>query len=110
MAGAAQGDALYRPPPDRPAPVEQGRGCGGAVRRDPFGRPFLAGPRSRARLREAGKAAAPLRPGQCRRRAADGRLSGLRPDRKSVVEGKRVSVRVELGGRRIIKKNKKRTE
>src|SRR3546814_16624896 len=27
-------------------------------------------------------------------------------DRKSVVEGKRVSVRVDLGGRRIIKKNK----
>src|SRR3546814_12059156 len=28
------------------------------------------------------------------------------PDRKSVVSGKRVSVRVDLGGRRIIKKNK----
>src|SRR3546814_20886732 len=28
----------------------------------------------------------------------------LRPDRKSVVEGKSVSVRVDLGGRRIIKK------
>src|SRR3546814_12948509 len=28
-------------------------------------------------------------------------------DRKSVVEGKRVSVRVELGGRRIIKKKKR---
>src|SRR3546814_6068179 len=28
------------------------------------------------------------------------------PDRKSVVEGKSVSVRVELGGRRIIKKKK----
>src|SRR3546814_12017984 len=28
-------------------------------------------------------------------------------DRKSVVEGKRVSVRVDLGGRRIIKKKKK---
>src|SRR3546814_13633535 len=27
-------------------------------------------------------------------------------DRKSVVEGKRVSVRVDLGGRRIINKNK----
>src|SRR3546814_14273018 len=33
--------------------------------------------------------------------AADGSMSG---DRKSVVEGKRVSVRVALGGRRIIKK------
>src|SRR3546814_15863004 len=31
-------------------------------------------------------------------------LAGL--DRKSVVEGKRVSVRVDLGGRRIIKKKK----
>src|SRR3546814_20305004 len=29
-------------------------------------------------------------------------------DRKSVVEGKRVSVRVVLGGSRIIKKNKRR--
>src|SRR3546814_14340056 len=30
----------------------------------------------------------------------------LDPDRKSVVEGKSVSVRVDLGGRRIIKKKK----
>src|SRR3546814_18877323 len=30
----------------------------------------------------------------------------LRPDRKSVVSGKSVSVRVDLGGRRIIKKKK----
>src|SRR3546814_14439636 len=30
------------------------------------------------------------------------------PDRKSVVEGKSVSVRVDLGGRRSIKKKKKR--
>src|SRR3546814_12203121 len=30
-----------------------------------------------------------------------------RPDRKSVVEGKSVSVRVDLGGRRIIKKKKR---
>src|SRR3546814_18067376 len=30
-------------------------------------------------------------------------------DRKSVVEGKRVSVRVDLGGRRIIKKTRERT-
>src|SRR3546814_13197419 len=33
------------------------------------------------------------------------RLEGR--DRKSVVKGKRVSVRVDLGGRRIIKKKKK---
>src|SRR3546814_11785666 len=31
-----------------------------------------------------------------------------RPDRKSVVSGKSVSVRVDLGGRRIIKKKKTR--
>src|SRR3546814_17768147 len=31
-------------------------------------------------------------------------------DRKSVVEGKSVSVRVDLGGRRIIKKKKKKIE
>src|SRR3546814_19821109 len=30
-------------------------------------------------------------------------------DRKSVVEGKSVSVRVDLGGRRYLKKNKKQT-
>src|SRR3546814_18766034 len=35
------------------------------------------------------------------------RLTNPAPDRKSVVEGKRVSVRVALGGRRIIKKKKK---
>src|SRR3546814_13129405 len=32
------------------------------------------------------------------------------PDRKSVVEGKSVSVRVDLGGRRIIKKKKKKRQ
>src|SRR3546814_13258432 len=31
------------------------------------------------------------------------------PDRKSVVQGKSVSVRVDLGGRRFIKKTKKKT-
>src|SRR3546814_18287749 len=37
-----------------------------------------------------------------------GKASGeLDPDRKSVGEGKSVSVRVDLGGRRIIKKKKK---
>src|SRR3546814_20777795 len=33
-----------------------------------------------------------------------------RADRKSVVEGKRVSVRVDLGGRRVSKKKKKETK
>src|SRR3546814_19850387 len=35
------------------------------------------------------------------------RAPSPRPDRKSVVEGKSVSVRVDLGGRRIIKKKNK---
>src|SRR3546814_11107111 len=35
------------------------------------------------------------------------RLQGRRADRKSVVSGKSVSVRVDIGGRSIIKKNKK---
>src|SRR3546814_13252591 len=33
-------------------------------------------------------------------------IRGVRPDRKSVVSGKSVSVRVDLGGSRIIKKTK----
>src|SRR3546814_20794859 len=36
-------------------------------------------------------------------------ISETPPDRKSVVQGKSVSVRVELGGRRIIKKKKRQT-
>src|SRR3546814_13707345 len=35
-----------------------------------------------------------------------GEVAGGSTDRKSAVEGKRVSVRVDLGGRRIIKKKK----
>src|SRR3546814_5306548 len=38
---------------------------------------------------------------------SDARLSSW-PDRKSVVEGKSVSVRVDIGGRRIIKKKTKK--
>src|SRR3546814_17053274 len=41
---------------------------------------------------------------QCHRQAFDNQLSFR--DRKSVVEGKSVSVRVDLGGCRIIKKKK----
>src|SRR3546814_21148740 len=37
-------------------------------------------------------------------------LGEVHRDRKSVVEGKSVSVRVDLGGRRIIKKNKDITD
>src|SRR3546814_12141512 len=45
-----------------------------------------------------------LRPGA---RVLDiGCAKGFLVDRKSVVEGKRVSVRVDIGGRRIIKKKK----
>src|SRR3546814_13872272 len=36
-------------------------------------------------------------------------IEKLEGDRKSVVEGKSVSVRVDLGGRRIIKKKKQET-
>src|SRR3546814_18577641 len=38
--------------------------------------------------------------------AAEGGDQAVGGDRKSVVEGKSVSVRVDLGGRRIIKKNR----
>src|SRR3546814_16767372 len=44
-----------------------------------------------------------------RARLADGKVPLAAPDRKSVVTGKSVSVRVDLGGRRIIKKKKQRT-
>src|SRR3546814_13515389 len=37
-------------------------------------------------------------------------LDGPRRDRKSVVKGKSVSVRVDLGGRRLIKKKNKRKQ
>src|SRR3546814_19740900 len=39
-----------------------------------------------------------------------GLLREVDPDRKSVVSGKRVSVRVDLGGRRIFKKKQKHTK
>src|SRR3546814_15328166 len=38
---------------------------------------------------------------------SDAQTKKVYEDRKSVVKGKRVSVRVDLGGRRIIKKHKK---
>src|SRR3546814_18363664 len=40
----------------------------------------------------------------------DGAIVGDVRDRKSVVKGKRVSVRVDLGGRRILKKNKNQSK
>src|SRR3546814_21080404 len=47
----------------------------------------------------------PMRPCPTRWRGCDGRIAHI-ADRKSVVEGKSVSVRVTLGGSRIIKKTK----
>src|SRR3546814_19862471 len=44
---------------------------------------------------------------RCRARTARKVGSGTHSDRKSVVSGKSVSVRVDLGGRRIIKKKKR---
>src|SRR3546814_13125783 len=51
-----------------------------------------------------------LDPGKTRHAAKDSAagVAFQQPDRKSVVEGKRVSVRVDLGGRRRIKKKKKK--
>src|SRR3546814_11353652 len=46
---------------------------------------------------------------QARGRGAEPVMLAAGIDRKSVVEGKSVSVRVDLGGRRIIKKKIKRT-
>src|SRR3546814_15157786 len=43
-------------------------------------------------------------------RTAEQIVHDRRADRKSVVEGKSVSVRVDLGGRRIIKKKKHTTQ
>src|SRR3546814_20241566 len=70
-----------------------------------------ARPQERSTLRD-------LALGACRRGAALGRAAlarildrsryGVPADRKSVVSGKSVSVRVDLGGRRIITKNQKK--
>src|SRR3546814_17245773 len=52
--------------------------------------------------------ARPLRGSGRLRRGYDGNRTRHLADRKSVVEGKSVSVRVDLGGRRSIKKKKKK--
>src|SRR3546814_14243698 len=67
-------------------------------------------PRSR-RNRSNEPAASPCRAGTGldrirRRRGGADQLQQRAADRKSVVEGKRVSVRVDRGGRRLIKKKK----
>src|SRR3546814_17071804 len=72
--------ATARRSPGRPAPAH-GRG----TRRDPNG----------GRSRRRGPAARGRRPAE---------------ERTSVDEGKRVSVRIDVGGRRIIKKKKKNTK
>src|SRR3546814_16818624 len=77
-----------------------------AVRHDPPALPLLR----RHRLERRGD---PRRRGRLpRRRVRVVRGHGRgdaqsEPDRKSVVEGKRVSVRVDLGGRRTVKTQKK---
>src|SRR3546814_11924951 len=66
-----------------------------------LGSRFLPRPRRGSKSRVVGRAT----PAGRVRRFNRG-LSTLIPDRKRVVEGKSVSVRVDLGGSRIIKKNK----
>src|SRR3546814_16137488 len=61
------------------------------------------GPARAARAIARATVADPGSPARDRRRADPRRArERTRPDRKSVVQGKRVSVRVDLGGRRII--------
>src|SRR3546814_13428255 len=63
-------------------------------------------PRARVPARHRRRPRVAARPG-----CAHGRGRGDRqPDRKSVVEGQSGSVRVDLGGRRIIKKKKKKKQ
>src|SRR3546814_12015088 len=65
---------------------------------------------ARARLRQFGILSRwALSPGGRGRCVADFRRFRQPADRESVVSGKSVSVRVDLGGRRIIKKKKKST-
>src|SRR3546814_11930237 len=61
-----------------------------------------------ALLRTASTERAPVLMTVSQRRRPEGscNMTGRSTDRKSVVEGKSVSVRVDLGGRRIIKKKK----
>src|SRR3546814_16574104 len=77
---------------DRRSPLERTWPVGGRVYRDPA---CLVG---HLRLQRDGA--------DRRRRARAGSAAAGCPDRKSVVEGKSVAVRVDLGGRRIINKKK----
>src|SRR3546814_15842936 len=64
-----------------------------------------AGPSGALHRRQGGGFQGGNRAGRFGKRIA-GQLRSVRGDRKSVVSGKRVSVLVDLGGRRIIKKTK----
>src|SRR3546814_20995198 len=77
-----------RVPPIRPVPRASRQQCAEGARR-PL-RPCLCPPRSRSPT--AGRAASALPPDQA--------------DRKSVVSGKSVAVRVDTGGRRLLNKKK----
>src|SRR3546814_17598845 len=72
----------------------------------PVGRPFFQFFNAlRRHERHEHMLAVPVR---CADQPLHAALSQERLDRKSVVQGKSVSVRVDLGGRRIIKKKKKK--
>src|SRR3546814_11002446 len=68
---------------------------------------FIAQPAARGGRLCPVRAGIGRRPARRRRADARHRLSEPAEDRKSVVAGKSWSVRVDLGGRRIIKKKKK---
>src|SRR3546814_14842334 len=98
-------------------PLKGKESCAGATR---LQLSVLARPLRRCRCRwcRCGRrlrpvAAAPPRGWRRGRRGRESRVADqpmYRKDRKSVVAGKRVSVRVDLGGRRLIKKKKKKNK
>src|SRR3546814_19820720 len=77
--------------------------CSSDLAERPAGQRGGVGPRAVDRPQDRPPARAPQRLPLGDRH---GRHAGARGDRKSVVQGKSVSVRVALGGRRIIKKKK----
>src|SRR3546814_20502014 len=83
MAGTTRRNVRHHAAPDRPAAIEQGRGGGGAVRRDPLGRPLVGRAGACEGVRQGGPTTATVRPGQYRRRGAEGRLRRRRPARRS---------------------------
>src|SRR3546814_14011355 len=83
------------PPPAREAAIERVAEPVDDITRERQAEPFIVDPAQHIAYRDEHRA----------EEAERGELVGGQ-DRKSVVEGKRVSVRVDLGGRRIIKKKK----